>query len=162
MEDLPTEIYFQIFPYLKDDDLLKLPLLNHYFNDLLHAESIWRNRIKKWIYNLEKPKQPITKAKYIEILRTWPAEIPDAKIRELPNDHDECLCLCRYHIYRDGEVLPCFEYIPIEVLALPTYHTFDPDLWVPLQYWFNPNPIMAIPAVAIPHGVRNINLNEDD
>ncbi len=57
MEDLPTEIYFQIFPYLGDGDLLKLPLLNHYFNDLMHDKSIWRDRIKKWIYNLEKPQK---------------------------------------------------------------------------------------------------------
>ncbi len=34
-------------------------------------------------------------------------------------------CLCKFHIYSDGKVMSCFEYIPIEVLALPV---FNPDL----------------------------------
>lgn len=157
MDELPQEIQLRIFTYLGDGDLLKVPLLNHYFNDLLHDESIWRNRMKKWIWNLEKPKSQITKVKYVEILRAWPREIKDATIRALPLNHDECLC--KNHIYSDGNILRCFEYIPIEVLKLPKYKT--PDIWIPLQFWFNRNPGLALPHVAIPYDNINIELNLD-
>lgn len=154
METLPSEIHLLIFTYLEDGDLLKLPLLNHYFNDLLHDDTIWRNRMKKWIWNLIKPQPPITKSKYVEILRTWPCEINNAKIRVLTKDE----CLCKFHIYSCDNVLPCFEYIPVAVTFLPIY---EPNLWVPLQFWFNGNQGLALPLVALPYDNINIERNLD-
>lgn len=158
MEDLPSEIHLRIFTHLEDGDLIKLPSLNHYFNNLLHDESIWRDRMKKWIYNYVVPQKPAIKNKYIEILRSWPKEIPDARIHELTKDHGECLC--KYHIYSNGELLKCFEYMPIAVLKLAKYQI--PELWLPLQFWFNQNPGLALPVVAVPYHNIQIDLNDED
>lgn len=150
IDDLPSEILLRICSHLGDGDLLKLPLLNHYFNNLLHDESIWRDRIKKWVYNSVIPKPQMTKAKYVEILRVWPSEIKDAKIRELPKDHDECLC--QRHVYSDHNVLRCFEYITVEAAFLPI---FESNIWLPLQFWFNRNPGLSLPIISIPRPIPN-------
>jgi F-box domain/Major capsid protein N-terminus len=146
MDTLPTDIYLEIFKHLDDVDLLKIPLLSTHFNNVMKNKYIWLHRIKQWVFNLEMDEKPITKQRYIEILRTWP-RINSPKKRTVGDDAD---CLCNLHIYDDAEKLDCFDYIPIEALDWPD----QIDMYIPLQFWFNQNPGLALPIIAIPPPIR--------
>lgn len=132
MEGLPLDVYCYIFQFIDDKDLLNVALLNHWFNNLMQKQIIWRHRIKQWVYNLEKPEPNITKKKYVKLLRKW-HKLIDPKFIIVNKNAD---CLCKKHIYGVDE---CFDYIK----TIPEYSNHD--VFIPLKFWFNTDSRSALP-----------------
>jgi hypothetical protein len=105
------------------------------------------------------------KGQLLKLLWGWKRQV---RIREHGSEHIICKDIAGVvasYIVADIDIkswgfvnTKCHDAVGAELADRSRRKAINPNLYVPLQFWFNSNPSLSLPIVSIPHGERRIDI----